>query len=247
MFGSVAYFEDAEAGVTCMGGTICWTGGGGTTSWNNVNNWVTSSGEAALPTSIDVIVISGAVTVNLDIDFTLTSGGGLDIINGATLFVDPDFTLTWQGQSNSITINCNSRLIVLGTLDNSGIINLPCGTSELTNNGAGLINNKDGLIAITGTYSNNALTTNDGRIVVQGGGLTLNNNDVIDNNNLIIVNPGQVFNNRIGAEINNAEGATIRVLGELNNDGVINNEGDIDTNGDLNNKLLGEINVIIYN
>ncbi len=235
ILGSVGFFEDAEAGLFADG--VLWTGEGDGSSWNDPDNWRDfETGVHRLPVCTDFIAIDGEVVVHLNIDFTLCPEGFLEVFDGARLIIDPGNTLTNEEGGDTIVINCNSTLEVLGFLINAGFINLVCDSSALINNGNVINQQPQGLIFIAGTFTNNGpMTNNDeifiirclfGPVCVTSG--VLNNNDVINNNGLLGIDNTETLNNNAGATINN-EG-TIEYLGNLNNnaDGVINNKAGAD-------------------
>ena len=246
-FGSIGFFEDAYAGngpepfcgvssVIFTSFTICWTGGGDGSSWDDPENWADNfTGEARLPECGEIIEISGGAVVHLNIDFAVC-GGWLEIFDGSELIIDAGNTLTEEGGERTILINCGSTLTVLGILDNFGTVDLFCDSSALTNSGQ-VINHENAAILISGIYSNDGPTTNDGFIhLLQEGFMTLDNGDVINNNGYILIDFGETLNNNDGGVINNFGSGIffgIDNFGTVNNNegGTINNDGDI-INGD---------------
>jgi len=123
ILGSVGFFEDAEAGLFADG--VLWTGEGDGSSWNDPDNWRDfETGVHRLPVCTDFIEIGEGAVVHLNIDFTLCPEGFLEVFDGARLIIDPGNTLTNEEEGDTIVINCNSTLEVLGFLINAGFIHL---------------------------------------------------------------------------------------------------------------------------
>jgi len=126
---------------------ITWVGGA-SGLWSVASNW--SGG--VTPAGTDTIIIDGAITVTLDIPFTLTTGT-LTIENGSELIIGTGGSLT-NDSTNTVTINGLVTVNNGQTLTNSatGTIVITA-TGTLTNNAGGTINN-DGTITLSNTGGN---------------------------------------------------------------------------------------------
>lgn len=119
---------------------------GGSTAWDDPDNWC----EGIVPTSTNVtsdITISGG---NLTLDETSNF-----ILNGATMTVDADATLTIDLSNNAINLQNGAALI------NNGSLTLAEGT-QVTDLSGGFTNN--GTLKGSGTFNNNFSNASSGTL-----------------------------------------------------------------------------------
>jgi hypothetical protein len=175
-----------------------WDGGGDGINWSDPLNWMTD----AVPTSSDNTVFIPEVVVpvtevHLDVNFTFTSTGRIQIGSGAhltadlvALVIDPGATLTID-DGDGTTSTQRLSLSTNGTLQNdSSFLN-----QERIGSGGVFINN--GTFTNTGSYTSGTLGAIDNSGTLNNSG-TINNNGTL-NNSGVLDNTGGTVNNPCGA------------------------------------------------
>ncbi len=204
--------------------TVTWDGGAGTFNWSDANNWDTNQ----FPGAVDDVVIpdlAGTQTINISGGFSAVANS----INSAELVAVESLSgLVISGTSTSVfggglnvnatnNVNLGTAVIaggnwstsftVIGTITNSGDLNLSSLGGPFTGNVSSITNN--GTINLPAGGGNISLTVTNSSI----GVLNLNTTDFLG---------GTIQN---AGTINRTEAGTAIVNGFLDNTGTVNVTG----------------------
>ena len=153
--------------VTPSGPTVDnWTGGGDGSTWTDPNNW--SAGEPGSNSEAFITVTGTTVTYNTDDTiYSLTTAGGT---SGTTLNVT----------AGTLTITSSEQM--LGTVNNSGVLDLANGTLNLATN-SGLVEVTGGTLFLEGDInnsdgSNGNIAAYDGSTLQLAANVTITGGDV---------------------------------------------------------------------
>ncbi|MFS6826944.1 beta strand repeat-containing protein [Cyanobium sp. ATX-6F1] len=163
-----------NSGLGCLG--ICWDGGGGDTSWENVANW----GGDLLPTAIDVAYLNlvGGVDVTLS---SSQSVKGLNSIAGNNLTINSGGSLTLNDSGTSSSLN-GGLTINGGTLGGTGDVTVS-GAFDVTSSsylsGPGLFTTQGTSTVNMPSELGGYLNLEGGKNWVNEGTLTIGGDDLI--------------------------------------------------------------------
>lgn len=163
-------------------------------------NDIEGAGEIDLSTFAHALTIEG--------DYTVETG---KLTLGATTTLNVKANVETTEMANSGTVNIDKSLTLLGTVGNTGVINVNEGSSLAL---VGATTTNDGNIEIRGQVTNESILNKEGKVATPGK---------FTNNSKVIVRAVGTFDNK--------KDATFENVGVLTCDGAFTNNGDMTESG----------------